>query len=226
MLLLGAGRSVRFGGEVPKVYLPLDGKPVLLHAAERLRQVVARDAGALIVVVDAAARATHLRPLLAPLAALDARIVDGGATRMQSMQRGLQAAPEGELVLVHDAARPLFPGDAARQCLLRAAEVGAALLAVPATDTLKQVDADGFVTDTIDRRTVWYAQTPQVLRRDLLVQALARAAAAGQEATDDVGLVEAIGARVAVVPGSTANLKITRPEDLALAAALLARGGR
>jgi 2-C-methyl-D-erythritol 4-phosphate cytidylyltransferase len=227
MLLLAAGRSHRFGGAVPKVYAQLGGKPVLLHSAERLRQLGDRDQAALIVVVDAAARTTWLPPLLPALTGLGASIVTGGSTRMQSMQRGLELAPaSATLILVHDAARPLFPVAAARQCLLRAGEVGAALLAVPATDTLKRVGSDGLVRATIDRAGVWCAQTPQAARRELLQAALADAVADGREATDDVALIEAAGGQVAVVEGAASNLKITRPEDLACATALLAAEAR
>jgi 2-C-methyl-D-erythritol 4-phosphate cytidylyltransferase len=227
LLLLAAGRGARFGGDVPKVYLPLLGKAVLLHSAERLAQVAEppRTRGELIVVVAAADRTRHVEPLRPALAALGARIVDGGDTRQQSMQAGLAAAAaDCDLVLVHDAARPLFPVAAARACVARAAEVGAALLAVPAADTLKRVASDGFVAQTIDRGGVHCAQTPQVVRRDLLARALAHAVADGVDATDDVGLVEALGHRVAVVPGSPQNLKITQPSDLAIAAALLQSG--
>jgi 2-C-methyl-D-erythritol 4-phosphate cytidylyltransferase len=222
-LLLAAGRGTRFGGDVPKVYLPLAGKAVLLHAAERLRQVVPAGGGPLVVVANAADRARHLAPLLPALDALGATVVDGGSTRQQSMQNGLQAAgSDCELVLVHDAARPLLPVNATLRCLDRAAAVGAALLAVPAADTLKRVGADGMVAATLDRSDVHCAQTPQVVRRELLVRALAHAARTAADATDDVGLVEAIGGAVAVVLGSPHNLKITGPGDLAIAAALLA----
>ncbi len=228
MILLAAGRGSRFGSEVPKVYLPCAGVPVLLRSARRLCQVADPRGGdaELIVVVGPADRATHLRPLEPELRALGCRaIVDGGDTRQQSMARGLAAADaDTRLVLVHDAARPLFPVAAARQALAEAERVGAALLAVPATDTLKQVADDHLVTRTLDRRPVWYAQTPQVVRADLLRAALAAATAAGHDATDDVALVEWHGrGRVAVVPGSTQNLKVTRPEDLTLAQALLAQ---
>ncbi len=224
LLLLAAGRGTRFGGDIPKVYLPLAGKAVLLHSAERLLRVAdpARGEAELIVLVAAEDRAVHVAPLLRALTCLGARIVDGGATRQESMRRGLAAAgPECDLVLVHDAARPLFPVEAARQCVLRAAAMGAALLAIPTADTLKRVDAAGLVVATLDRLGVHCAQTPQVVRRDLLEHALGHAAANGLDATDDVGLVEAIGAPVAVVRGSPRNLKITQRDDLAVAAALL-----
>lgn len=222
ILLLAAGRGTRLGGEIPKGFLQLGGMTLLERSARRLRQVCPPSEGELIVLVGPEDRATLLPPLMPRLEALSARVVDGGETRQQSMQNGLRAAsPDCDVVLVHDAARPFFPIDSARQCLMRAREVGAALLAVPASDTLKRCRTDGTVDATIDRRGVYYAQTPQALRRDVLDRANAHAMAHGIEATDDVALAEAIGCPVAVVPGSTQNLKITHPADLAVAEALL-----
>lgn len=225
MLLLAAGRGARFGGPVPKAYLLLRGRPLLLHAAERLCAAVADDAGCdLVLVVHADDREHHLARWLPELRALcgdrcTLHVVDGGESRQESMQRGLAAAGDADLVLVHDAARALLPIAATRACVAAAARTGAALLAIPATDTLKQV-RDGRVTATLPRDEVWYAQTPQVVRRDLLVRAMAAAEADGFAGTDDVSLVERLGLPVEVVPGSPANLKVTHPGDLPLAAAL------
>ena len=222
LLLLAAGRGTRFGGEVPKGFLRLCGKTLLERSAERLRELCPEPEGELIVLVGPQDRTTLLPPLMGTLHALSARIVDGGETRQQSMQNGLAAASANcDVVLVHDAARPLFPLAAARTCIDRARAVGAALLAVPAADTLKRCRADGTVETTIDRRGVWCAQTPQVLRRDVLLRAIQHAEQHGIEATDDVSLAEAIGCPVAVVTGSPQNLKITHPQDLAVAEALL-----
>lgn len=222
MLLLAAGRGTRFGSEVPKAYLPLDGVPILLRSAERLRTLCPDRRDELLVLVSPQDRVAHLAPLRARLEALGARVVDGGATRQQSMERGLAAAAKDcDLVLVHDAARPLFPIEAARTCMARAHAVGAALLAIPSPDTLKRCRADGTVESTIDRSGVHCAQTPQALRRDVLERALRHAAATGLQATDDVSLAEAIGVPVEVVLGSPQNLKITHPADLAVAEALL-----
>lgn len=223
LLLLAAGRGTRFGGPLAKVYLPLAGQAVLLRSAQRLRQVVPdRAAGQLIVLVSPDDRTGPLSPLLPELAALGAQIVDGGASRQQSMRRGLAAAGPCDLVLVHDAARPLFSVAAAQACLAKAAECGAALLAAPATDTLKRVGKERTVVGTVDRSGIWCAQTPQVIRRSLLEQALVHAEAHGIEATDDVSLVEALGGTVAIVESAARNLKITRPDDLAIAEALWA----
>jgi 2-C-methyl-D-erythritol 4-phosphate cytidylyltransferase len=226
MLLLAAGRGSRFGGPVPKAFLALQGRPLLLHAAERLARAVDLRAGNhLVVVVHAGDRERHLRPLVPALQALgDVRFADGGDSRQQSMANGLAAADrDAVLVLVHDAARPLLPVAATTECIAAAARTGAALLAVPAADTLKRV-RDGLVEATVDRSGLWQAQTPQVLRRDLLERALAHARTTAFAGTDDVSLAEHLGAPVAVVPGAATNLKITRPEDLPLAATLLASG--
>lgn len=225
MLLLAAGRGSRFGGPVPKAFLRLRGRPLLLHAAERLCAAVEPATGSeLVVVVCRDDREEFLAPNLAELRALTdrrcgLRIADGGATRQESMQNGLAAAADPELVLVHDAARALLPVRATAACIAAAARTGAALLAIPAADTLKRV-RDGRVEATLERDSVWHAQTPQVVRRDLLQRALSAARAAGFAGTDDVSLVERLGHPVEVVLGSPANLKITHPDDLPLAEAL------
>jgi len=229
ILLLAAGRGSRFGGEVPKAYVPLDGVPILLRSARRLaRAVDLRSPGnRMVVLVHPSDRPTHLAPLLEGLQELGNVVVaEGGATRQESMARGLAAAgADCELVMVHDAARPLFPVGAAQAAMARAAECGAALLAVPAIDTLKRVDAATHrVTGAVDRASTWLAQTPQVLRREVLERALAQALKDGFEGTDDVSLAEHVGCPVAVVKGSSRNLKITHSDDLLVASALLAAG--
>lgn len=228
--MLAAGRGTRFGGPLPKAYLQLGGQTLLLRSAARLVQSLPPATPFELVVVrhpddDAAYLAPHL-PALRSLVQPSGRLLlaDGGDTRQQSTRNGLAAlATDVDLVLVHDAARALLPVAATRRCLEVAAEVGAALLAIPAPDTLKKVAADR-VTNTLDRAGVWMAQTPQVIRRDLLLRAFAHAEATGFLGTDDVSLVEHLGEPVAVVPGSAHNLKITRPEDLPLAAAVLGAG--
>ncbi len=228
MLLLAAGRGSRFGGPVPKAYLKLAGRTLLANSAQRLVQAVATTATVeLIVLVHPDDRATHLADCMADLRTLVAhsaalRIVDGGATRQESMQRGLAACSRDiDFVLVHDAARALVPIAATRACLLAAQRHGAALLAIPAPDTLKRVVGDRVET-TVDRTGIWQAQTPQIVRRELLQRAFDNALATGFQGTDDVSLVEHLGEPVVVVPGSPTNVKITRKEDLPLAEAILA----
>lgn len=227
ILLLAAGRGSRFGGPIPKAYLRLAGKTLLEHSAERLVQALGDlHRCELVVAVHPDDRASHLAACLPKLAAIDPRVpvhcVDGGSTRQESMTRCLAACPvDADLIVVHDAARALVPIAAARACVAAAAAHGAALLAIPAPDTLKRARA-GMVATTLDRTDVWLAQTPQVVRRELLARAMQHARTTGFEGTDDVSLVEHLGEPVAIVPGSPHNLKITRPEDLPLAAAILA----
>ncbi len=237
MLLLAAGRGARFGGPVPKAFLPLRGRPLLLHAAERLCAAVEAAAGdraagnQLIVVVHRDDREPHLEPCWPDLLAITGsrcrlHVVDGGASRQESMQLGLAAAgADVDLVLVHDAARALLPVVNTSACIAAAARTGAALLAIPATDTLKRV-RDLRVEATLERDSVWQAQTPQVVRRELLQRALVAAREAGFAGTDDVSLVERLGHPVEVVLGTPGNLKITHPDDLPLAEALLDKSTR
>lgn len=220
-LVLAAGRGERLGAPLPKAFVPLAGVPLLLHTLGALALVPEIDL--LVPVVAAADRARYeaLGPLLARIPKL-VPAVTGGAERQDSMRAGLAAlSPDVTLVAVHDAARPFVrPRDVTR-VLAAAREVGAALLAVPVTDTIKRV-RQGRVIETPDRSECWAAQTPQAFRTELLREALAKASAAGARFTDDVQLVERLGRPVAVVEGDPGNVKITGPGDLALAEAWLA----
>lgn len=229
MLLLAAGRGTRFGGPTPKAWLPLGGRSLLARSAERLVQALPDGMAAeLLAMVHADDRTTYVARHRAEIeravgGRCPLRFVDGAATRQESMHNGLAACgPDVDLVLVHDAARALLPIGPTRACLAAAAAHGAALLALPAPDTLKKVSPEGLVEGTVDRAGVWLAQTPQVIRRELLLRAMAHAAATGFTGTDDVSLVERLGEPVAVVRGSPTNLKITAPDDLPLAEAILA----
>lgn len=215
-MLLASGRSERFGGDVPKLYRELAGKPVLLWSAERLARVADGIEHEILLAVRPEHRARWLEPLWPRLreAGVD-RVVDGGDLRQDSMRRAFaESAPDATVVLIHDAARPAFPIDAARNLIVRASSHGAAILAIPAQDSVKEVDERLRVARSLDRSRVWLVQTPQAIRRDRLVAALARAEADGFVATDDAGLVEHDGGTVAVETGSAENLKITLPGDL------------
>ena len=223
ILVLAAGRGTRLGGEIPKAFVPVGGEAILCRSARRLAEVfVAQGGWEMVLAVHPDDRATHLEPLLPTLEGLGpTTVVDGGATRQESMARALAASStDGELVLVHDAARPFFPIAAVREAVEQARTVGAAVLAVPVPDTVKQVDNGRRVVKTIDRNGLWLAQTPQVIRRDLLERALAAAQEDNAKETDDVALLERLGQPVAVVPGSATNIKITSQADLELAEAL------
>ena len=202
-VLVAAGSGTRFGAETPKQFLSLGGKPVLRHAAETLVEHV----GMLQPVGDKAPIEAALEGLrhLPP--------VPGGATRQQSVHAGLEAlgADAPDVVLVHDAARPLIPPGTIPALLAALEHAPGAIPAIPVADTLKRV-VDGVITATAPRDGLYRAQTPQAFRFPILLAAH-RAGTAGA-ATDDASLLEAAGLTVAIVPGSEDNIKLTWPEDL------------
>ena len=210
-ILVAAGSGSRFGGARPKQFATLAGRPVLRHAAERLAPHV----GLLQPVGDPA-------PILKALAGLPhLPAVPGGATRQASVRAGLEAlAPFApDVVLVHDAARPLFPPGTVDDLLRALRSCPGALPAAPVSDTLKRAVA-GQVVATVPREGLHRAQTPQAFRFDVLLRL--HRAAAPDGLTDDAALLEAAGLPVAVVPGSEDNIKLTYPEDLARMERLLA----
>jgi 2-C-methyl-D-erythritol 4-phosphate cytidylyltransferase/2-C-methyl-D-erythritol 2,4-cyclodiphosphate synthase len=214
----GVGR--RMGEGRPKQFLELSGLPVLIRTIRIFRQIAEVTA---IVVVAPAAYLEETRSLINRYFPTDAVLLTvGGESRQQSVRAGLAVLPrQTELVAVHDGVRPLLTPELFRACVAGASETGAALLAVPVKDTVKAVDGQRMVLRTVERDELWLAQTPQVARRELLEQAFAAAARDNFSGTDEAALLERIGCRVKVVPGSERNLKITRPEDLLLAEALL-----
>jgi len=151
------------------------------------------------------------------------RIVKGGSKRHDSVMAGVRAVSgELDLVLIHDAARPLVTADLFESCARAARTLGAAIVAVPVSDTIKRV-IDGEVVETIPRDELWSAQTPQGFRRDLLLDASRRAASRDVDFTDEASLLEHLGYTVKVVPGTPSNIKVTHTVDLDVADALLRR---
>ena len=216
-----AGSGTRMNSETPKQFLPLHGRAVLLHTLdlfarmERCREIII------------AGEESSLKPLVEQAdLSVPVRIVPGGARRQDSVASAIRAVQGGDtVVLVHDAARPCVQAAHVQAVADAVQASGAAVLAVPARDTLKEV-RDGTITRTIDRNAVWQAQTPQGARAALYLDAFRHADEQGIEATDDVSLIEFIGHPVRVVEGSATNIKITVPEDLAVAAAILREQGR
>lgn len=214
-IVAAGGSGVRLGAGQPKQFLSLDGRSMLEMSVAAL----ATHPGVDEVVV--ALPAAHLDP---PPACLTrswpcaVRVVEGGARRQDSVARAFAATdPAAAVVLVHDAARPFASPALVSRMIAAGAACGAAIPAVGATDTVKVGAADGahtWVTATVPRQDVYLAQTPQAFTRGVL-QAAIEAGAAGDVATDEAGLVERMGGRVALVPGEPANVKITTPEDLA-----------
>lgn len=212
VIVPAAGTGSRFGGALPKQFQPLDGKPLVQHVIERFLV----DANVTRVIVPVA------ELLLASVKNSDrVSFVAGGATRQESVARGVAEADDAELIAIHDAARPLFSSEIFHAVIAAAAEVGAALPVIPVTDTIHVMNDDATIARTLDRAQLGAAQTPQCFRADVLRQVLARATAEGISGTDEAGLAVRFGFAVKAVPGDPRNLKITVPEDLAIAEAYL-----
>ncbi|MDR3038700.1 MAG: 2-C-methyl-D-erythritol 4-phosphate cytidylyltransferase [Candidatus Adiutrix sp.] len=214
-VVVAGGLGRRFGGERPKQLALLAGRPVLTHTLAAFERAPVAET---VLVLPGDWREVMEREAVRPFGFRKVKIVTGGATRAESTRLGFAGA-RGELILIHDGVRPFVTAELIAAVAAAAAEHGAALAAVPVRDTLKEVAA-GRARRTLDRAGLWQAQTPQGFRREILARALA--AGADQAATDDTALLEPLGLTAAVVPGSPRNLKITTPEDLALAETLLA----
>ncbi|MBV9735742.1 MAG: 2-C-methyl-D-erythritol 4-phosphate cytidylyltransferase [Acidisphaera sp.] len=202
-LLVAAGSGRRFGGETPKQFLTLAGRPVIRWAAEALAPA------------DLLQPVGPAEPIFSALAGLDhLPVVPGGAERQDSVRLGLEAlAPHApDVVLVHDAARPVVPAGTIAALLRALGDAPGAIPALPVGDTLKRAEG-GRIVGTVDRAGLFRAQTPQAFRFSLLLDLHRRAA--GRAATDDAMLLEAAGRAVRLVAGSEANVKVTTPEDLA-----------
>jgi len=209
------------GSGVPKQFLSLGGVPLLIHA---LRVFEHSDCiTEIIVVVPESDRDYCARDVLPPFHFKKiSHVVSGGPRRQDSVYNGLRVAdPHADIILVHDAVRPFVTDQLVREVVASAQKHGAAIVAIPMRDTVKQVTPDHLIEKTLDREKLWLAQTPQAFQRIVLEQAHQLAQSDRLEATDDAFLVEQSGHSVAIVSGTSDNLKITRPEDLLMGEAIL-----
>lgn len=223
-IVVAGGVGRRLKTKVHKPFVPLAGRPMLARTLQVFERSAGVDGTVLVVHRSDLARA---RALVRRYRCRKVRaVVPGGAARMDSVACGLRALPVStRWVAVHDCARPLVT-PAQVQTVLRAAwSAKAAILAVPVVSTMKE-GKGGWATRTLDRSRLWAVQTPQVFERRLLERAHARGRAAGVTASDDAALVERLGCRVRIVPGSDRNIKVTTPEDLKIANAFLANRHR
>lgn len=221
-ILPAAGLGTRMAGPQPKQFLSLEGVPILIHSLRAFASVPR------VTHISVAVRKTEMERVQAQITehgfADRVHVVEGGDRRQESVAHALAAiesnAEPDDIVLVHDAVRPLIDAATIERTIDAVQEHGAAIVGVPAVDTIKQVErtAHGaLITATIPRESIVYAQTPQGFRFALLQSAFAEATADGFMGTDEASLVERAGQSVAVVPGSAMNLKITQPGDLELA---------
>lgn len=220
VVIVAGGSSTRAGGETGelKQFRWVAGKPALLHS---LQTFMARPDVVSVVCVLPRDYAADPPPWIFQCDIDRLMIAPGGRTRTESVRNGLEDLPdEAEIVLVHDAARPLV-GDATIDRVVASARAGTpAIAALPVVDTLKEVDAEGHVVRTVERERLWRAQTPQGFPRELIVRAHRDAHARHLSATDDAALCERLGIPVAVVRGSERAMKITDESDFARAEAL------
>lgn len=216
-VIVAAGAGERLGAGKPKALVEIAGRAMVAYAVDAFRSAASIDT---IVVVAPPATEDRMRTALGE----DVVIVAGGATRQESVSAGLSACASGvRVVAVHDAARPLVSAELIdRSVAALVPPWDAVAPGVAMVDTLKAVDSRLAVLRTVDRSGVWGVQTPQVISRATLERVHARVASAADAATDDLSLVERAGGRVRLIEGERSNFKITSPDDLALAAQLLA----
>lgn len=212
VILPAAGRSSRFHDKAyKKPFAPLANRAVWLHAVDRF--INRADVCQTILVISPEDRADFDMKFASNVAILGIDVVDGGKERADSVCAALaRVKPQADFVCVHDAARPCICDAWVDKVFAAAEETGAAILAIPVTGTLKRVGARHQIEETVPRAELWEAQTPQVFRRELLLEAYAKRG--GFQATDEAQLIERIGQPVTVVPGSPINMKITTKEDL------------
>lgn len=220
-IIAAAGTGSRMASDRPKQFLRLAGTPIIFHTLKSFEQCDSIQE--VIVVLSAAETAGFLAEAGKHGLRKLSRVVPGGATRAESVKRGLAAirAATAEIVAVHDGVRPLVTVDEIDRTVAAARLHGAAILVAPATDTIKLVDGE-VVLQTLERRDLRQALTPQCFRFELLRKAYEQAEVNDPSLTDDSVLVERLGHKVIVVEGSARNIKITTPRDLLLAEALLA----
>jgi 2-C-methyl-D-erythritol 4-phosphate cytidylyltransferase len=224
-LLLAAGSGERLGAGQPKAWVEVAGRPLVSWSLDALARTESVEQVVLTVPPGSDL-------LLEADVNVSVAAVDGGPSRSESVRLALQAAQGDhgdELVLVHDAARPLLTPELAGSviaALREDAHAEAAIAAAPVTDTIKRAGGSRVVSETLDRAELWAVQTPQVFRREALERALGAPAEQLARATDDAWLIEQAGGRVLVVPSPAENIKVTNPVDLLLAELLLEQRGR
>jgi len=220
VIIVAAGQGVRMGADVPKQFLELGGKPVLAHT---------------LMVFDHSSEVEHI-VLCLPDSEIDfcrsdiltslglktpISLVAGGQRRQDSVYNALKTLEGDHIVLIHDGVRPFVTQDIIKACIEGAVQWGACIPTIAVTDTLKRVDADGCIQQTVSRKGLHMAQTPQAFRLSVIKPAHQTARENGWLVTDDASLVERMGLTVRVIPGSPHNIKITTPEDLRRAEAIL-----
>lgn len=220
-IIAAAGIGKRMGGDRPKQYLELGGRPIICHTLERFRACPAVESCVCVVEPgrEVAFRTDILESYDFPSTW---KVVAGGSVRQESVANGLAVIPaDVDVVAVHDGVRPFVTLDQIQEALDAAYREGAAIVASPVKETIKRVTKDGIITTTVDRHDLWGAKTPQCFRRELLIEAMERATRDRFVGTDEASLIERLGKPVRIIAGDDRNVKITTPADLIFAEAVL-----
>ncbi len=219
-IIAAAGIGKRFGATTPKQFVELAGKPILFWSIKAIASCPLIDD---IVIAGPPQALSEVEKIANPFKKkLPIKVIEGGALRQESVELAVNACKtDTKWVAVHDAARPLVSPSEVEQVCLMAREIGAAILALPIYDTIKEVDENGIILKTLERDKLFRAQTPQVCKREDLLKAISYVKEVGIEVTDEASMLEAIGVAVGIVQGSRKNLKITTQDDLLLAEALI-----
>ncbi len=220
VIIVAAGKGERFGGTEKKTFAKIDGQPMFLRS---IGHFINRDDVCQTILVVGPEDEDELKQKYgANLGFMGVQLVIGGKQRPDSVENGIaKVRDEAELVAIHDAARPCVSEAMIDAVFAEAGKSGAAILAAPLRGTIKRVSDAGFIEETVSRSGLWEAQTPQVFKRELILDAYNRRAEFPDELTDDAQLVELIGHPVAIVESDFTNLKITTRPDLNLAGAIL-----
>lgn len=221
VILPAAGKAERFGGAEKKTFAKLDGRAVFLRTLEHFMNRA--DVCQRILAVAPEDMATAKSSYGANLGFMGVKLVEGGARRCDTVAAALQhVAEEAEYIAIHDAVRPCVTGDMIDAVFAEAVKSGAAILAAPIVGTIKRVSDAKVIEQTVDRTLLYEAQTPQVFRKDILIQAYAKLSLGpGEDVTDDAQVVERFGHAVSVVVSDATNLKITTKGDMTMAQAIL-----
>lgn len=216
IVLLAGGVGKRMGAAIPKQYLELRGQPIATYSLETFARMP--EVGEIIIVCDPSWRDVFERRFAGLPSQIKLKWALPGPERQDSVFNGLQQVDFGAaIVAVHDSARPLVTVEDAAKCMADGLAVGAAVLGVQVKPTIKEVDKDLMVIKTLQRSKLWEVQTPQCIRQELLRAGFDLVHREGLEVTDDVSIIEAMGKPVKITSGSYTNIKITTPDDMAVA---------
>lgn len=218
-IITAAGLGKRMGTETPKQFLKIWDRPILLHTLDNFESSQYVD---FIAIVAAAMWVNETRQLVESMElSKEWVVVEGGAKRQDSVAIGIATVPEdSDIIVVHDGVRPFIEPSIIDKSVEKAVEFGGCVVAVPVKDTVKTSREGDFIKETIDRSTLWSAQTPQTFRAEILRRAMAEAKRSNFYGTDEASLVERIGENIKLLMGSYRNIKITTPEDLDIAEAI------